>query len=197
MAIKTTSDDSDNSHQNSPTNVRHKIKLSILRKELRKRTEENLKLKRTVRKRNEKISKLEEELSQLSKDDVIPGEELVNLINLSKPVNEIIKRHLVKESGKALPQKYPEEIKSFAVNLNFYSPKAYEFVRCSFNNLLPHWRTISDWYKNVDAGTGFSEESFKTISVLAMNTDEQLYVNLVFDEIHIRQQVLEIYICNC
>lgn len=40
---------------------------------------------------------------------------------------------------------YPSELKTFALTLNFYSPKAYSYVRMTFPNMLPHPRTLQKW----------------------------------------------------
>ena len=47
-------------------------------------------------------------------------------------------------SGKGC--QYPPELKSFALTLQFYSAKAYEFVRRTFNLALPHQSQIRRWY---------------------------------------------------
>lgn len=47
-----------------------------------------------------------------------------------------------KNKGKAVSRKYSVDLRKFALTLNFYSPKAYEFVRNEFNCVLPHSRTL-------------------------------------------------------
>jgi len=47
----------------------------------------------------------------------------------------------------------------FALSLNFCSAKAYEYVRSQFNTVLPHLRTLSKWYRDVNAEPVFTEES--------------------------------------
>jgi len=39
---------------------------------------------------------------------------------------------------------YSAELRSFALSLQFYSKKAYEFVRQSFNKCLPHSKTLAN-----------------------------------------------------
>lgn len=45
--------------------------------------------------------------------------------------------------SKGKPQgPYNDEIKKFAVTLQYYTPRAYLFVRKSFGKILPHPRTL-------------------------------------------------------
>lgn len=51
--------------------------------------------------------------------------------------------------------KYPPALRSFAMTLHFYFPKAYCFVRKKFLSALPHARTIVSWYSSVNGEPGF------------------------------------------
>jgi len=62
-----------------------------------------------------------------------------------------------------LARKYSAELRKFAITLNFYSPKAYRFVRDEFNFVLPCLRTLSKWYMPVDAEPGFIKEAINTL----------------------------------
>lgn len=89
-------------------------------------------------------------------------------------------------------QKYTPELRSFALTLSFYSPRAYNFVRQTFNKSLPHIGTLSKWYRAVDAAPGFTQEA---ITALKVKQDEAslkgktLFCNLVLDEMAIRRQI--------
>lgn len=83
--------------------------------------------------------------------------------------------------------KYSAEIRAFALTLHFYSPKAYSYVRKTFNNLLPHPSTIQRWYSVLDGEPGFTKEAFDAITTKAKESN--IIVNLVLDEVHIRQFV--------
>ncbi|KAB0802988.1 hypothetical protein PPYR_05174 [Photinus pyralis] len=52
---------------------------------------------------------------------------------------------------------YPKEIKSFAMTLQFYSSKAYNYVRKTFNIALPAPSTIRSWMAKVDCYPGFTK----------------------------------------
>ncbi|KAE9543415.1 hypothetical protein AGLY_002215 [Aphis glycines] len=84
-------------------------------------------------------------------------------------------------------QSYTKEIKQFSVTLQYYSPKAYNYVRKTFGKLLPHPRTLRRWYMVVDGNPGFIKKSFEAITNEAKN--RQLYCNLAIDEMCIRRYV--------
>lgn len=83
--------------------------------------------------------------------------------------------------------KYSNELKKFALTLNFYSPKAYLYVRENFQLGLPHPNTIRRWYEAVDGSAGFTREAFEVIK--KFNNNYPLLLNLTFDEMSIRKHV--------
>lgn len=100
-------------------------------------------------------------------------------------------KHLFGENGrKTRVNEYSENIRKFAVSLHFLSPKAYNFVREKLNGNLPHPKTISKWYCNVDAAPGFSKEAFEMIQTrVKYSRKEKILCSLVFDEMAIRKYV--------
>lgn len=89
-------------------------------------------------------------------------------------------------------QKYDPTIRSFALTLSFYSPRAYNFVRNTFNRSLPHLSTLSKWYQSIDGTPGFTKEALVALKLKsqdAASCGKQILCNLVFDEMAIRRQV--------
>lgn len=89
-------------------------------------------------------------------------------------------------------QKYPEELKSFAATLHFYSAKAYEYVRTNFMKSLPHSKTLSKWYKNVHDEPGISKQALESIRIKCKErvlNNRPLYFNLVIDKMSIKEKV--------
>jgi hypothetical protein len=87
---------------------------------------------------------------------------------------------------------YPPELRSFALTLKFYSTKAYNYVRKSFNLGLPHVSVIRSWYKSMNGEPGFTEDALTALKakVLAANRDNQEVVCAVMlDEMSIRKHV--------
>lgn len=78
----------------------------------------------------------------------------------SESLCEIIERKL---NGKKLA--FSNELKKFAVTLQYYSTKAYNFVRKQFLNVLPHPRTLSKWYHIINGEPGFTKETFNTLKL--------------------------------
>lgn len=87
---------------------------------------------------------------------------------------------------------YPPNVRSFALTVNFYSPRAYDFLRQTFKNKLPHQRTLQKWYESVDGRPGCTGEALTAISLKvseARKSQKHIICSLVMDEIAIRQHV--------
>ena len=98
----------------------------------------------------------------------------------------------VKKSAKG--KKYSPELKSFALTLQFYSTKAYDYVRKVFKNALPHSRHISKWYSKIPAEPGFTEPSFQALALKVeenknKSSSAKTLVTLMFDEMSVRKYV--------
>lgn len=83
--------------------------------------------------------------------------------------------------------KFTAELRQFAVTLQFYSAKAYDFVRSTFKNVLPHPKSISRWYKVINGKPGFSQEALHAISLKSAN--ENVAINLTVDEMAVKKNV--------
>lgn len=89
-------------------------------------------------------------------------------------------------------QKYKEELRAFALTLSFYSAKAYNYVRQTFNKSLPHLSTISKWYQSIDGSPGFTSEAFEAVKFKVAEQaekGEKVVCNLVMDEMAIMKRV--------
>lgn len=85
-------------------------------------------------------------------------------------------------------------MRKFCISLDYYSPRAYNFVRSKFLNNLPHKSTIRSWYQNsnVDSGPGISKyvlSLLKKKSGELATTQRKLVCSLSFDEINIRKHI--------
>ena len=62
-------------------------------------------------------------------------------------------------------------------------------MRSTFNNCLPHERTLHRWISSHDGSAGFTEQAFifikKKVDDLKAKTGEHLYVSVMFDEMAI------------
>lgn len=80
-------------------------------------------------------------------------------------------------------------MRSFALTLQFYSSKAYTYVRKMFNNLLPHPATLRKWYTVVNGNPGFTSEAFKAIELRVKDSKQPVLCNINIDEMAIRRQL--------
>lgn len=107
--------------------------------------------------------------------------------------NELLQLLLSGVKGGA---KYSAKARKFCLTLHYYSPRAYEFVRETFNNNLPHTKTIQNWYANSDlcGEPGIHNDHMAKLKEITTSfRDKQgseMCCSLVFDEMNIRRQVL-------
>jgi len=104
----------------------------------------------------------------------------------------LMKRIMSQKSNKLTRASYPEQLKSFALTLSFYSLKAYNYVRSTFQLALPHPTTIRQWYRGVNGLPGFTEEAFPALSARVEQgklEHRQIVCSLMFDEMSIRKQI--------
>ena len=88
--------------------------------------------------------------------------------------------------------KYSPELRNLALTLQFYSSKAYEFVRRSFNLGLPHQCQIRRWYGGIHAEPGFTEPAFRALLVKVEDEKKENKVvvcSLMLDEMAIKKHV--------
>ncbi len=94
------------------------------------------------------------------------------------------------KSGKGC--KYSPELKSFALTLQFYSSKAYEFVRKTFDLALPHQVQVRKWYSKIPAEPGFTEPTFQALKFNfeeAQKNGQKVICSLMLDEMAIPKHV--------
>ena len=102
---------------------------------------------------------------------------------------DIVKRMLMKKKGKTscIRKKYSPTLRSFALTLQFYSTKAYNYVRSTFDLALPHPSVIRSWYKGINGNPGFTSESFTALATKSKN--ENVLCSLMIDEMAIKKHV--------
>jgi len=78
--------------------------------------------------------------------------------------------------------RFSEELRSFAITLQFSSSTAYHFARKTLNLALPHPAQIGKWYRKVPAEPGFMEPAFDALqaSVISLTFSLcELYRNTI------------------
>ena len=176
-------------HDQSTIELQHqlrasKVKIVSLKKKLKVSQQRTRRLKK-------KVTSLEEIVKQLRQNNLVSSncEELLNQTFSGVPL-ALMKRMSAKKSGKG--SKYTSEMKSFALTLQFYSTKAYEFVRKTFNIALPSQSQIRRWYGKVAADPGFTKPAFNALKVKAEDAEKngkKLICSLMMDEMAIKKHV--------
>ena len=136
-----------------------------LKRKLDKCSENSQDLRNKIRIINQKKRRLEKKVTSLcevikilKKENLISSNCVAILETLPALEKEIFKRTVKQQKGE-----YCEELKVFATTLQFYSTKAYNFVRKSLNLSLPHPSTVRKWYRNVHAEPGFTDCAFDSL----------------------------------
>lgn len=187
-ALKSTSQDD----SSSPRKKRLMSKVRILKANVITKTKKIRILHQNIRRKSKRIMSLKNMLNELKTKNLIGADQDDMLANIIGPNSEIFERQLLKAKNRPKPKAYSAKIRQFALNLNFYSPKAYRYIRDTCDNCLPHPRTLSGWYKSTNCQPGFTTEAFSALKYAAdeaekMNT--KIFVNLVYDEMAIREHI--------
>ncbi len=142
--------------------------------------------------RNRKVSTLASVVSELKEKNLINSDCTALLETTFSGVPKELMKRLVSQKKKKNPGAYPLELRSFAMTLKFYSTKAYNYVRKSFDLGLPHPTVIRLWYSSMNGEPGFTKNALAALKakVLAAKRDNQEVVcALMLDEMSIRKHV--------
>ena len=137
-----------------------------------------------------KVESLQTVVDELKKKNFVSNECAILLENTFSGVWRKMMERLVQQKKKKSSSVYPPELRSFAITLKYYSSKAYQFVRKSFDLALPHPSVIRSWYSSIDSEPGFTKP---TISALAAKvaaskkTGEKVICSLMLDEMSIKK----------
>lgn len=121
--------------------------------------------------------------SKLNKNNL---DVLEQLCNFNK---DLLKRMSLKCENKTVNKVYSPELRSFALTLHYYSPKAYNYVREKFECALPHPKTLYKWYTSIDGNPGFNLEALKSIEERCKAVNYPLFGAVIFDEMDIKSEV--------
>ena len=110
-------------------------------------------------------------IQNLRSNRFVDEEQLDILNDIGTCYTELLKRKVEKGKKKSSSIRYTPKLRSFALTLHYYSTRAYEYVRKTFDTCLPHPRTISRWYNGIDGEPGISEEALKAIKLRVESCD--------------------------
>jgi hypothetical protein len=163
--------------------------LDKMKKEILKKDKKIKQLQQKLRRRNSTIQSMKHIICKLKNKSLINKsleEELHKKFDGVKLA--VLKNVLNNSKGSSRSRRYSSTIKEFALTLNFYSPKAYTYVRSIIP--LPHPSLIRKWASNINCEPGFLGESFHILEEEAKLDVEKRDCCLVLDAMAIRKQVL-------
>lgn len=178
----------------SPTCSPRKKKLCRRIIDLRHRiSDKNKQIKRIQSKNRylkKKVASLKTILTELESKNLLDAENVGILSRLGVGQRELIQRQDIKSrTGTIVRKRYSPQLKSFALTLNFYSSKAYQYVRKTFNTCLPSLRTLAKWYQCIDGRPGFTKESFNALKVKTDQAKSVIHASLIIDEMKLKNKV--------
>ncbi len=145
-----------------------------------------------IKRRDKKVSTLASVVSELKEKNLINSDCATMLETTFSGVPRELMKRLVSQKKKKNLGLYPPELRSFAMTLKFYSTKAYNYVRKSFDLGLPHVSVIRSWYSSMNGEPSFKKDALTALKakVLAAKRDNQEVVcALMLDEMSIRKHV--------
>ena len=175
----------------SPNTMKRKLdealhKVENMKKKLKVSQQKNRRLKK-------KVKSLSDVVKSLQKNGSI-SEKCASVLEgtyLGVP-EELMKKAVRNKSKNISRSKYPEVLKAFAATLQFYSTKAYNYVRRTFHLALPHPSTIRRWYQTINGKPGFTQEAFHALSMKVQDAakgNDDVICGLVIDEMTIRKHL--------
>ena len=146
-------------------------------------------LQQKLRRRNSKIKSMKQLINQLEKKMLIAKQEADLMHNNFDGIQLALFQNVMKNSRRASRgRRYSDEVKEFAVTLQFYSAKAYDYVRKILP--LPHPSLIQKWAQSINCEPGFLTEAFETLQKECESKIEKKDCCLVIDAMAIRKQAI-------
>lgn len=138
--------------------------MKVLKNVCRKKLREVKTLRQTKKRYWQKIYSLKTIIEQLKNKNLLNDDASCILARSVGCAKQLFERQIKILSNKLTTKKFNPQLRSFALTLNFLSPKAYKYVRKEFDLALPHESTISKWYQTINGAPGFTDESFRALS---------------------------------
>ena len=167
----------------------------------RKFSDKYMKLNRKLQTSRMKVHRLKKNVvslksvvDSLRKERLVsePCEEMLERTFSGVPL-EVMKRIVSHKHKKLSRKSYPPELRAFALTLQFYSTKAYKYVRENFNLALPHPGVIRRWYQSIDGEPGFTSEALSALRARVQKMKEdgngEVICSLMIDEMAIKKHV--------
>ena len=115
-----------------------------------------------------------------------------HLDKLLSPALQHMLSRMQTQKGNPSTASYPPELRIFASTLQFYSTRAYEYVRKTFSKALPHVSTVRKWFANLDGSPGFSEQAFLLLKQkveASKSIGKPVIVSLMLDDMSLCKKI--------
>lgn len=150
--------------------------------------------KKTEKVLKRKITNLNIVVEELKKNTDLSENARTHLNKCFQDIPHILMRRYMKNVERATTSRasYPEALRKFACTLQFYSAKAYEYVRKTFALALPHQSVIRKWMANIECHPGFSDVCFDALRQIvnrAKTDAREIICSLMLDEMAIKKQI--------
>jgi Transposase protein len=141
-----------------PTQAELKRRLNIASDELVASKKHIKRLKESRRRQKQKCQSVRDVLRELQKKKLLSETNLEKLLESGSKVPAQLFQRLVDSKHKDVVSRkhYTPDLKRFAVTLQYYSNKAYNYVRETFLYNLPHENVIRRWYASIQCETGMN-----------------------------------------
>jgi hypothetical protein len=168
----------------SPRKLKRKLNITSdkffsLRKKLKIERQRTHRLKK-------RVTSLQTVVDNLHKQNLVNDTCVELLEGTYSGVPLAVMKRIVLRKGKTVTHKaYPPELRAFALTLQFYSTKVYNYVRQHFSLALPSLSAIKRWYQSVNGDPGFIAEAFAALQAragLASSKNKPLLCSLMIDE---------------
>ncbi len=141
-----------------------------------------------------RVSSLQDIITHLREKQLLSDEGNDALESISSSCSTLLVKRCLRnaQAGNISCKKFPAELRVFAMTLQFYSTKAYNYVRKKFDFGLPHISTIRDWYSCINGDPGFTAEAFHTLKKKVneeKSAGRHVLCSLLLDEVHIKKSV--------
>ncbi|KAK6174267.1 hypothetical protein SNE40_017579 [Patella caerulea] len=163
------------------TKRRYEAEVNHLRKKIKTSHQKSRRLKR-------KITSLQTIVEMLKQEKLISESCSRTLESTFTGIPLALMKRIVTQKHVA----YTKELRSFAMTLQFYSAKAYDYVRKTFDLALPHPSRIRKWYSLIHADPGFTESSFTALEAkvkAAAENNKKVICSLAIDEMSVKKHV--------
>ena len=148
-------------------------------------------LQRRVNRLKTKVTSMNDIIADLkNKFKLSEKKESMLTVSGSAITNDLLHRlSKQQKAGHLLRKKYTAALSQFALTLNFYSAKAYKYVRNIFDLCLPHPTVIQNWYRSIHGEPGFTKESFHILRQHVATQNKPVICNMTMDEMAIKKHV--------